>query len=235
MLSYSIPPIIIILSLAALIFFIFRKSANIPEELILKERRIETGNVGTEKQKLFRFTQMILKITEKIMQRFKLFSLKFYNKTDNWFHSIKERRERRSSDIEGAEKIESKSEIGKKAAVQARKEAEVDAGNAVREKYARRAEEMEIEVEPMISKEAVHPDSKNQIRNEFEKALIERIALNPKDIEAYERLGDYYIEVGNFNDSLACFEEVLKLSPVNRRAKIKVRRLQKIVFNGLSR
>ena len=235
MLSYIIPPIIIILSLAALIFFIFRKSAKIPEELILKERRIETGSVRTEKQKLFRFTQMILKITEKIMQRFKLFSLKFYNKTDNWFHSIREKRERRSNNIEGVEKIENKSEAGKETIIQTKREARIDIDNTANQKYISEAGEIEVEIEPMISKEAVNPDSKNQIRNEFEKALIERIALNPKDIEAYERLGDYYIEVGNLNDSLACFEEVLKLSPVNRRAKIKTKRLQKIVFSGLSR
>lgn len=228
MLSYIIPPIIIVLSLAALIFFLFRKSSNIPEEMIMKEKRSEIRCAGVEKQKLFRFTQLILKISEKVMQRFKLFSLKFYNKTDNWFHSIKEKRENRISNVP-REEMEIEQE--RKLEVEKRKESQVD--NIVVKKEILRVEEMEIE--PMISKEAVHPDSKSQVRNEFEKALIERIAFNPKDIEAYERLGDYYIEVGNFNDSLACFEEVLKLSPVNRRAKIKAKRLQKIVFNGLSR
>ena len=219
MLSYIIPPIVIILSLAALIFFLFRKSAKIAEELILKEKRNEIGGAQIEKQKLFRFTQFILKISEKIMQRFKLFSLRFYNKTDNWFHSIKEKRENRISNTPRPEKEEMK----------------IGVDNISVRRDATRIEETEIEIEPMISKEAVHPDSRIQVRNEFEKALIERIAFNPKDIEAYERLGDYYIEIGNFNDSLACFEEVLKLSPGSRRAKIKTKRLQKIVFGGLSR
>jgi tetratricopeptide (TPR) repeat protein len=219
MLSYIIPPIVIVLSLAALIFFLFRKSAEISEELILKEKRNEFRSNQIEKQKLFRFTQLILKISEKIMQRFKLFSLRFYNKTDNWFHSIKEKRENRISNAPRPEKEEMK--IG------------VDNISVRRDTV--RIEETEIEIEPMVSKEAVHPDSRIQVRNEFEKALIERIAFNPKDIEAYERLGDYYIEIGNFNDSLACFEEVLKLSPGSRRAKIKTKRLQKIVFGGLSR
>ncbi|MFA5777108.1 MAG: tetratricopeptide repeat protein [Parcubacteria group bacterium] len=219
MLSYIIPPIVIVLSLAALIFFLFRKSAKIAEELILKEKRNEIGGAQIEKQKLFRFTQFILKISEKIMQRFKLFSLRFYNKTDNWFHSIKEKRENRISNTPRPEKEEMK----------------IGVDNISVRRDATRIEETEIEIEPMISKEAVHPDSRIQVRNEFEKALIERIAFNPKDIEAYERLGDYYIEIGNFNDSLACFEEVLKLSPGSRRAKIKTKRLQKIVFGGLSR
>jgi tetratricopeptide (TPR) repeat protein len=235
-LSYVIPPIIIVLSLAALIFFLLRKSAKIPEELILAEKRKE-GIISVDKKKLFRFTQLILKISEKIMQRSKLFSLKFYNKTDNWFHSIKEKREKRSSRTENIQKTQNETE-SERIIIQRRREVNVD--NVVVRRNTpnvMRVEEMEMEaeIEPMISKEAVQPDSKIQMRNEFEKALIERIAYNPKDIEAYERLGDYYIEVGNFQDSLSCFEEVLRLSPVNRKAKIKVKRLQKIVFSGLGR
>ena len=230
MLSYVIPPIIIVLGLAALIFFLFRKSAKIPEELILQEKRRSLGADKTDKQKLFRFTQLILQITEKIMQRFKLFSLKFYNKTDNWFHSIKEKREKRSGIGRRDEKAPEKISV-ESISVAEKNESMID-NMAVRKEVRI---DFETEVEPMISKNVVHPDSRTQVRNEFEKALIERIAFNPKDIEAYERLGDYYIEVGNFNDSLACFEEVLKLSPVNRRAKIKVKRLQRVVFNGLSR
>ena len=229
MLGYIIPPIVIVLSLAALIFFLFRKSARIPEELILEEKRKEARGVEVKGKKLFRFTQLILQITEKIMQRFKLFSLKFYNKTDNLFHSIKEKREKRSIVDRGSglEKSFERQEFSRgNISIQGRTEIRVDNIASM----AR--EEDEIKVEPMVSKEVVHPDSKKNTRNEFEKALIERIAFNPKDIEAYERLGDYYIEIGNFNDSLSCFEEVLKLSPGSRKAKIKMRRLQKIVYSN---
>jgi len=232
MLSYIIPPIVIILSLAALIFFLFRKSAKISEELIMEEKKRSALPINIDKQKLFRFTQLILQITEKVMQKFKLFSLKFYNKTDNWFHSIKEKREKRSSDVSEGNRNRT---MGYQERIAQQEKREVGVDNVEVKNNIQRVEEMEVEVEPMISREAVHPDSRGQMRNEFEKALIERIALNPKDIEAYERLGDYYVETGNFNDSLSCFEEVLKLSPVNRRAKIKVKRLQKIVFSGLSR
>jgi tetratricopeptide (TPR) repeat protein len=230
MLGYIIPPIVIVLSLAALIFFLFRKSARISEELILEEKRKENKGEKAEGRKLFRFTQFVLQITERIMQRFKLFSLKFYNKTDNWFHSIKEKREQRSNSGKEAEESYAEKNESRKTAedffgIRIKKEPRVD--NVVTFK-----EEEEVEVEPMISKEVVQPDSKVGIRNEFEKALIERIAFNPKDIEAYERLGDYYIEIGNFNDSLACFEEVLKLSPGSRKAKLKMRRLQKIVYSN---
>jgi lipoprotein NlpI len=152
-------------------------------------------------------------------------SLKFYNKADNVFHSIKEKREERL-DIQKEFPKETNDEKSKENVVIV-KEKEMMVDNIV-------IKEEEVEMRPMISREVVQPDSKTLVKSEFERALIERIALNPRDIEAYERLGDYYIEIGNFNDSLSCFEEVLKLSPMNRKSKIKVKRLQKIVFDDFS-
>lgn len=226
MLNYIIPPIVIVLSLAALIFFIFRRSSELSQELISEERRKLTVKPGTSERKLFKFTQLILKVTEKGMQYFKLFSLKFYNKADVWFHSVKEKREKRS---ETAEEVkEGISEVPKKNKIVVKEEKKLRIDNiTVREK--------EAEIRPMISNEVVRPEPKAEVKNEFERALIERIAFNPRDVEAYERLGDYYIEIGNFNDSLSCFDQVLKLSPVNRKAKIKLKRLQKIVFSGLGK
>ncbi len=224
MLNYIIPPIVIVLSLAALIFFVFRKSSEISKELISEEKRKLTARPDSKKRKLFRFTQVILKVTEKGMQYFKLFSLKFYNKFDSWFHSVKEKREKR---IDVAEEIKEEiPAVPDQTRIIVKEEKRVVIDNI-------KIIEKEPEIKPMVSSEMVHPESKGEVKSEFERALIERIALNPKDIEAYERLGDYYIEIGNFNDSLACFDQVLKLSPANRRAKIKAKRLQKIVFTSL--
>jgi tetratricopeptide (TPR) repeat protein len=228
MLGYIIPPIIIVLSLAALIIFLFRKSAKISEELILEEKRKEAGRA--KKRRLFKFTQFVLRILEKGMQYFKLFSLKFYNKFDGWFHSIKEKREKRSVLEKGSKQTKAEKDVNRREYprefVSVQRETEVEIGDMI--SAIKEGEEMEVE--PMISKEVTQPDSRIGARNEFERALIDRIAFNPKDIEAYERLGDYYVEIGNFNDSLSCFEEILKLSPANRKAKIKIRRLRKIAY-----
>jgi tetratricopeptide (TPR) repeat protein len=225
MLNYIIPPIVIVLSLAGLIIFLFRKSNQISQDLIVEEEKRSKVPVRLDKKKLFRFTQLMLQISEKGMQYFKLLSLKFYNKADNVFHSIKEKREERL-DIQKEFPKETNDEKSKENVVIV-KEKEMMVDNIV-------IKEEEVEMRPMISREVVQPDSKTLVKSEFERALIERIALNPRDIEAYERLGDYYIEIGNFNDSLSCFEEVLKLSPMNRKSKIKVKRLQKIVFDDFS-
>ena len=65
-------------------------------------------------------------------------------------------------------------------------------------------------------------------KNKLEEALIKRIAINPRDIEAYERLGDYYLENENFQDSLECFKQVLHLSPAHHKARLRIRRLEKM-------
>ncbi len=62
-----------------------------------------------------------------------------------------------------------------------------------------------------------------------EEELIDRIAKNPKDALAYEELGDFYMESGNLSDAKACYRQVIKLSPLNRDVKEKVRRLERLL------
>lgn len=66
-------------------------------------------------------------------------------------------------------------------------------------------------------------------KNQLEDILVERISMNPRDIEAYERLGDYYLEQKNLVDAKECYRQVLKLSPAYRLVKIKIRRLERLL------
>lgn len=66
-------------------------------------------------------------------------------------------------------------------------------------------------------------------KDQLEDILVERISMNPRDIEAYERLGDYYLEQGNLSDAKECYRQVLKLSPAYRLVKIKIRRLERLL------
>ena len=63
----------------------------------------------------------------------------------------------------------------------------------------------------------------------FEKILIERIAANPKDIEAYERLGEYYMEIENWNYAKECFKQVLRLNPSSTNVRSKMRELERLL------
>ena len=94
MLNYILPPIIIIVSVAILIVFLFRKAEKIPEQaLTAKEDKSDQENRKSAIASAI--GQFWLKFLEKIMQRLKLMSLKFHNVSNNWFHSIREKRQQR--------------------------------------------------------------------------------------------------------------------------------------------
>lgn len=59
----------------------------------------------------------------------------------------------------------------------------------------------------------------------MEKRYISRIVKNSKDIEAYKKLGDLYVDMRNYKDALDAFEYVLKLKPNDT---ISVRRVKDI-------
>jgi tetratricopeptide (TPR) repeat protein len=65
----------------------------------------------------------------------------------------------------------------------------------------------------------------------MEKRYIDRIVANSKDIEAYKKLGDLYVDMRNYEDALEAFQYVLKLKPndtmASRRVKDISNRLQK--------
>lgn len=86
-------------------------------------------------------------------------------------------------------------------------------------------------VRPMVSDRAALPDrpKRKLAPKPVEEDLIARIAVNPKDYTAYEALGDFYMERGSIQDAKECYRQVLKLSPVQRMVKIKIRRLERLL------
>lgn len=84
-------------------------------------------------------------------------------------------------------------------------------------------------VMPNTKKENEDNKVKPEKKDLFEKILIERIAANPKDIEAYERLGEYYMDIENWNYAKECFKQVIKLSPGSIKARMKMRKLERLL------
>lgn len=215
MLNYILPPIIIVISVAILIMFLFRKAAQLPEQ----EDSLQESTGNHQKLSLIFSVagQFGLKVLERMMHRLKLGSLKFHNISNDWFQSIREKRQQKiKTEQERIEKSFENEEILKREFPTARK---IESIEVDRDK----------EVRPMIRETVTRPQSQVQIteKNKLEDALIRRIAINPKDIEAYERLGDYYLESANMQDSLECFKQVLRLSPTHHKARLRIRRLEK--------
>lgn len=210
MLNYILPPIIIIVSVAILIVFLFRKAEKIPEQaLTAKEDKSDQENRKSAIVSVI--GQFWLKFLEKIMQRLKLMSLKFHNVSNNWFHSIREKRQQRDLMQQENQKKEKIEDIPEEQIVF--KETAI----------------IEEKIRPLIRETATHPQKNAIDKNKLEEALIRRIAVNPRDIEAYERLGDYYLEKENYCDSHECFSQVLMLSPTHRKARLRIRRLKMMI------
>ncbi len=88
-----------------------------------------------------------------------------------------------------------------------------------------------VPIRPMISEQVTRPEKlkRKALERPAEEELIGRIATNPKDYTAYEALGDFYMERGSIQDAKECYKQVLKLSPVQRLVKIKIRRLERLL------
>ena len=203
MLDYILPPIIIVISVSALIMFLFRKAKQIPQQEFVLQEEVKQEEKRTSKV-VYAIGQFSLKFLERMMHKLKLLSLKFHNLSDNLVHFIHEKRQRRK-DIEQQKNIEKE------------KTAEIV------------KQELPQPIRPLIKETATHPIIKTREKNQLEEVLIKRIAINPKDIEAYERLGDYYLESENYQDSKECFKQVLRLSPMHYKARLKIRKLEKLI------
>jgi len=56
----------------------------------------------------------------------------------------------------------------------------------------------------------------------MEKRYINKIVKNPKDITAYRKLGDLYMEVKNYKDAIESYKMVVKLKPDDIDTKSKL-------------
>jgi tetratricopeptide (TPR) repeat protein len=195
--------------------FLFRKTQLLPlQELNIQEEKEPTRKklIGSIMSALGQFG---LKILERIMQRSKLSALKFHNVSNDWFHSIHERRQKGQQDERLNQHRRAEDKIK-------------DAKNflAPMPKPDLSAKFEPENVRPLVREAFVRPQPPVREKNQLEEALIKRIAVNPRDIEAYERLGDYYLESGSYRDSHECFKQVLRLSPAHYKAKIRIRKLE---------
>lgn len=216
MLNYILPPIIIIISISLLIVFFFRKAQQAGTQEIIEE---EAKKQPKKKMAIIMsaISQFGLKILERLMQKFKLLSLKFHNTSNNWFHSI---REKRQNHIDEQKELMRSQEI---------KEFNKNEDRSSQAQFQQDAQENRP-VRPLIREAVTNPQSEIKEKNKLEEALIRRIAVNPRDIEAYERLGDYYMEGENYRDSHECFKQVLILSPSHYKAKIRIRKIEKLIM-----
>jgi tetratricopeptide (TPR) repeat protein len=251
MMYLIVPPIIVVIAIVFLLWYLLRKAS----DPLVQERVHELEGHKTTH---FRgIKEWGLRLLEKFAQRSKNRSLKMHNSLHNWLQSIRASRKKVAGEKKQEEAYEEAREEEEYSFQEERQvvEQQVDSieervpqedtkksafAIPLMRRHKRDAEERAalsteqktvVSERPMVSTKATLPENKKRSGKggSPEEEMIGRIATNPKDFEAYEALGDFYMENGNIKDAKECYRQVLKLSPVQRMVKIKIRRLEKLL------
>lgn len=227
MLYSIVPPILVIVSVVGIILFLTKKA---PDVAALEENEKRTEMVSGNKVRMMMnesLKQKLFLVLEKGVRKSRVIFLKLENMFTAWSNSL---RNKRKGILDRKELPEEKDDVLEKL-----KNYEVNqvsdpvypSGSNLNktEEIAPAQAERVMRQRVATSRKRVKPEPKNHL----EQILIERIAANPRDVEAYERLGEYYFEIENYTDAKECFKQVVKLDPSNYNVKMKMKRLERLL------
>lgn len=233
-----VPPIVVVASLAFLLWYLSRKSADPAiAERVSHLEQTETP-VSFSRTKTF-----FLKALEKTMQRSKVVSLQAHNALNDRLQAVRHRRQAIAESVASQEAETEERPVERQddqirvseqgvASVRVVSQDDILAAPIVRQRRATDEGHVFHAERPMVSETAAEPETRKRriTRSDTREAdLIGSIAADPKNFVAYEALGDYYLEIENAKDAKECYRQVLRLSPTHRMVKIKIRRLEKLL------
>jgi tetratricopeptide (TPR) repeat protein len=237
-----VPPIVIVVSLLFVLWYLSRRGSD--PSIARKISQLE--DTAEQKISFSRTKNFFLRILEKTAYRFKVMSLQTHNVLNDVTQSLKEKRKDFQKETKNTFSESTEERVVTNESISLNEETIKRQSPRLNEKRVnifqkdqiektvevRQSEPLEVVARPMVSEKMVHPEvsyKKTPADIAYEESLIARIAVNPKDFGSYEKLGDYYLETGNIKDAKECYRQVLKLSPAERMVKIKIRRLEKIL------
>lgn len=204
-----VPPVILVGAIIALVVIFGKKSAALKRVKSFHRSQPEKDLSADKGDNLKRLGQQTLHILEKILILLKLMVKKSEQSIARLVSSIRARRAGRKFPEDS--RFE---DLIKKQAEEKSETTEWIASEVV-------AKRKRVE-EPIVRLKEVSI-SEDKMKEE---ALIHRIAENPKDVEAYRELGDYYMSIGNIKDAKDSFKMVLKLRPRDLKAKSSLREIE---------
>src|SRR3989344_2957022 len=214
MLSLIIPPIIIIVAIAVLVLGLSRSTGRMETQSARPEGALRAEAVSEQ-----RFSERGALGVRSLMQKLSGIGNAFLMKIRGLFSKMRRERQREETETFPAKTKEQDISIRESAVIHTRR-------ILTRPKAERRISIDEKRQRPMVADAITRPETEE--KRKLADTLIERIAPNPQDLEAYERLGNYYIEQENFSDAQECFKQVLKLSPGHHRARIVMQQLRRL-------
>lgn len=217
---YYIPHAVIVLAGAGIVYALYRKVPVIlqlpkkPETIIPREKLVQRAWIFVKELFLAvknkQWGPAVLAWLEKKLRQLRI----FFMRLDSWIQAMIER----SRDKSQTWLVRSKAWREQKRQQKLDKLKVMEKLDKV--EFLEMLDKKEPAEEGTIEKEKTEtrPEEKRNGLQE-EKELINRIAKNPKDKEAYLGLGKLYLKQGNLEDAEASLIQVLKLDPENRRAK----------------
>jgi hypothetical protein len=232
MLWLYFPPIILVGALIVLVVVLGRKSAEMKKIKTFPSDQSATNPISGEHKNWKKFWNKFLQYFEKFLMFLKIGVKKSEMAIANLTVRIRSRRgkttEKNFFGEDSANRPAENEIIERKAKIFG----EIEKIESVDEEFlaVRKTEWVSSEVttkkrkieEPVIRMKEV-PAQEDKVKEE---ALIHRIAENPRDIEAYRDLGDYYMAIGNIKDAKDSFKMVLKLRPRDLKAKSSLREIE---------
>ncbi len=226
-------PIILVAALAGLVIIIGKKSAALKKTDFFQSKfAVSDDKNRSQKNRLKSIGKKFLHLTEKILILIRISFKKIEQVVSGWAIKLKARRSGRKVEDVSLEKgsLEEKlnmPEADVKIVQGMMKNDEISSGldrGGERIEYVNSEviSRRKIQNEPIIIPKK-EPLPEDKVR---EAALIYRIAENPKDIEAYREIGDYYMDIGNIKDAKESFKMVLKLRPRDLKAKSSLREIE---------
>lgn len=243
MLYSIIPPIILVLALIGIIVMLMKKASQVA--LIRDDARMDDGRSGTLKMDNSSGQTLpaekkgtgagvknsLLIFLEKIIRKFRVLVLKLENVFHFWGESIRnKRKDMKEVKAPQSSEAEKEDDLMEKLRSYEPGQAREESRRKISIKGDASLTSEEKTVKPMISERVVTPIPRSEVKDQLEKLLIERIAANPKDVEAYERLGEYYFEIGSYEYAKECFKQIIKLNPGNANVKNKMRKLERLLM-----
>jgi hypothetical protein len=221
-----VPPIILVAALTALAIVLGRKSSDLKKIRITHIEDEHLPEKSSWKDRFSSLGRMFLHLVEIILDAMKASFRKIEQVVAVWVAKLRAKRNGRKMDMSFPEEFESK-EDAEKIIREIEKTEEISFGQPENDESVKYiGDDVVIRrkiVEPPVIIQKKEPMPEDKVR---EAALIYRIAENPRDIEAYREIGDYYMSIGNIKDAKESFKMVLKLRPRDLKAKSSLREIE---------
>ena len=189
----------------------------------LCQRLAKRINWRTAQEKYKQFSSFAHAKLEKVLKKARINFLKLDRKTVTLIEKARKKKEKHAADLleeKDPSLFEKKiPEVEKPEVIFKEKPEHIN--DKVEE--VEEVEEVEDDAPPVEISEVEDKKEIKGVKKSKEKEYVEMIGEDPKNVDAYWKLGIIYSRKRNYRDALACFKQIVKIKPNYEKAKKKIK------------